>query len=688
MDVEVVLSMYFARQIRLVTLMQRILFFLLFSFSLSFVNAQWTQASPEQGSGFDLEHVDGEIWLSTIGGLFVSSDEGESWLRSTLLPTGLIIHELEVIDDDVFIVASRNFILPGGFAGGVEIYRKRSGERSFQRFEFKGFYPIESRSRVRDTELVKHRGDLFLIFQEKLYSSSDDGETWSRDFDLGLWRPTELFSNESVLIMDGRISRDKGMNWENFAHVEMVAGDTIFTSYPRLRYTLDLGQTWQNANPSELPYSVTRTYELDESSRVVFMSSSRDAFVLSGVDVVERLIDIEDSIIRMNNVYGVNDILRTLSGDYIFVGESGVYKYYSGSGLLGRKESELFLHTIYGFNIAPNGDLLVLGPGHEGESIWSRDHGESWLTATGESPIGFIPGGIQDFVVWPGLESDVFKIYQGTRVRSTTDGGVTYVDTPVSTPLDNPFSSTKVYVSGDKIYEYNDYAVIMTRDFGSSWDTLYFDQSSQPFLSRKILSVHDVGDFQLIIHQDSTRISFDEGITWTAITSNSYLSTLREPRYRNSSAFSSGEEHVIQYFDSFYDRWIVSKDNGVNWNFIRSPEGLESSKVVDFFKLGDDYYVRLQYKGIYVSNRLEGPYSPLNEGLLNRNILVSRHTDSELFVSTFGGGIWRHDGSFNRAGGVVFEDENENFLYDVDDSPLGNILILSNSNDVAAVSRA
>jgi Secretion system C-terminal sorting domain len=74
-----------------------------------FSNAQWEQITVPRGSNNqDIAMVDGQLWLSTRNGLFVSPDEGLNWFPHDVFGIDSMVMGVETASDTIALVVSNN----------------------------------------------------------------------------------------------------------------------------------------------------------------------------------------------------------------------------------------------------------------------------------------------------------------------------------------------------------------------------------------------------------------------------------------------------------------------------------------------------------------------------------------------------------------------------------------------------
>ncbi len=638
--------------------------------------AQWTQIGPDGGPVFDLERVDGEIWMATSGGLFTSSDDGESWQETDVIPPSLFVHSVQEFDGDVFIATSRSDInIHGQFRrGAFEIFRRLDGETEFEKFTLQQFnnYGLDVES-MYYSGLVKHKDALYVHYGSSFWVSLDNGASWNEPDQNAPGFVRQFYSSENTLVLSNFIeawySTDGGVNWTTIPsstehYISLMSGDTLFRNTSTISYSTDFGQTWiPTPYFSNLSTFNSRdVLEFDESLRL-FKSDPRNTLIASGLNTVDRLTNLSE-------IGSIHTCLKTNNGDYLIGTSLGVFKVNSSNQSPRPTHQDVQVEEIDNLFVSPENNLYRTTDGILFRSV---DQGVRWDTITDDISIGG-----QNQIVWTGTTDQTFRIYKDYNFLVTTDGGQTFTRKSIEYP---GFNVSEWDYTPTRIYGSRNDEVMYTEDDGTTWISIH---SSVP---GSFPTFYNAGSFQLLLGSDGITITRNDGQTWDHIYNDRANSS-------KGGCFSIGAEHIV-VLGNFDNELLISRDDGITWALVEWPVGLPldqyrgSPLFENIFKIGDDYYVHALMNGIFVSDSLQGPYTPLNEGMDNPNTLVARYTDEpNIFLGTMNGSIWRHGASFNRIEGVVFDDDNGDQQFGTDESPVQGALITSFPNGLNAASRA
>lgn len=199
--------------------------------SSNIVFAQWQQTNgPEGGYINSLDKVANQIWASTMAGIYVSSDEGVSWVKLKHFNNCCL--DVLSFNDTVIVIYSTNSY-PNGSSNNYPLYSVTSFDNGLT---WNDSTLITTTSGPNIAEIIKVKNELILkpsTLNGKCFTSTDFGNTWDT-----LILPTVIPNSYiSDIITDGK----------HLVYTILTISDNTYTKY----LSKDNGSTWKAISSSK-----------------------------------------------------------------------------------------------------------------------------------------------------------------------------------------------------------------------------------------------------------------------------------------------------------------------------------------------------------------------------------------------------------------------------------------------------
>ncbi len=216
--------------------------------------------------------------------------------------------------------------------------------------------------------------------------------------------------------------------------------------------------------------------------------------------------------------------------------------------------------------------------------------------------------------------------YGDAQVVYSTNEGLSWTDISDNIPYvgDDPH---RFYVSGQRIYVWEDDRMFFTQNLGQSWTDIrlpgqYCNMFYGFTVYNSIPFAAACGNGQLL--------RLDENLNW--VISNTGLPTDREPL-----AFVTTDEALFVYMN--YRGMYVSFDNGNTWS--QANNGLQTSySVGGFASSGTKLFITTD-RGVFATKSYGQFWEPVIQGLINTSVGPVCIKDDTLYVGTYGNGVWK-----------------------------------------------
>ncbi|MCL4538624.1 MAG: T9SS type A sorting domain-containing protein [Bacteroidetes bacterium] len=581
---------------------------LFFSFLyLSNLHAQWKQLNVGQpGLIQAVACLDGKVFAGTMAGIYRSTDDGASWTNvSTVF---------------AYCFASE----------GSEIYAG--------------------------------------TYQNGVVCSTDGGLTWTQpDTGFNNWI-LSLAIKDSVIIAGGTgifRSADNGHTWTPIGNglkgsVTGLAidGNELFaTTYSGLMMSTDNGNSWTGLVANGLPSGMTNCVAAYDS--VVLVGSPGGLSRSGDYGKTWTSPDVLSSAV----------LSAVVDSSYSYVGTTSGVRVSTDGGTTWEDASNA-LPGNQVWALAVDGTDLFAGSNNSGV-FHSTDNGTTWLLATS----GIISSQVNSI---SGIGADIYTVMDYNSIFTSTDYGATWsADTSLHS---GPIQS--VTVIGSKVYATTNTGLFVSSDNGATWDSLnggVLGTSHPAILAQS-------GSNLIVACQDSGQVfvSSDSGVSWTNIGSDlpeiasmtsfgssilagthdgMYLSTDEGKTWKNvNDTLININAMVTLGADVFAARYMWpfpigfaspsppggifrSTDGGFAWSAISS--GISwNPQVTSLVASGSNLFVGLKdepyYSGSFYSSPIAGNHwVNMGDGLPGSSVTSLYINDSDVYVGTQAGGLWR-----------------------------------------------
>ncbi len=547
----------------------------------------------------------GTIFISTINGVFHSTDNGDSWSG-----TG-------VINDPVNCFAE-NF--SGVIFAGTDygrVFRSTDNGESWIQTGFANAYVIS---------MAIYFQDIFVGTDNGIYFSYDDGDTWTQ---IGF----ENTSITSIVIK----------NWGG----EIFAGIYGGWIYEGVYRSTDYGSTWTAVNNG-----LTNT---DISALAI--NYNEDLLVSTYGGGVFRSTDHGDNWIAINNG------LTSMNIYFIDIDAGGNFFVETTTGLFRSTDNGISwtnINSDFTYYLVNSLDFNygVIFAGTNGGVFRSTDNGDTWAASNyGLTNIHIrslvcntsndIFAGVNSLGVFRStdngdnwtrtslpnvpvrslainLSGDIFAGSYGAGIYRSTDNGDTWVN--IGNGLFDYVRTVAINAMGD-IFVGTYGGVFYSSDNGESWSLTGLIDVRVSCLAINDSGYIFAGDYDGPDH--GVYISTDNGNTWTQVNNG-----LTNPHVECLAINQSGD-----IFAGTYGEVFRSTDNGNNW--VQTTLTGVNVQALAINIAGDIFAGTFQSGGAYRSTDNGNSWTALNSGLSSDPLSFAINSDGYIFAGTYGRGVFR-----------------------------------------------
>jgi hypothetical protein len=551
--------------------------------------SQWVQLGPGGGDIEVMERVDGDIWVGTRQGIYISEDEGETWQFDERFGRGIYLL-LERVDEAIYIHGT--YTPPGQSTGQLGLYRSLDEGASWTL--------ISSTLNIGSTFLpdmvdILECGDkAYFRSSNEMYVATIGEWEWELDTinSLSLQPFSTVRQDQSTLVVSGAtqisVSTDCGETWVDKStrdvvatYVQYLKGDTLIgpqRSFGQWSISYDLGNSWVR-QPSVGIYFQDKIIQLADGSYVEFGLGFFHAPQITGqwegiadteiygfiedailLDNGEILVSGEEGLFRVNlnrtemavDFRGppLHNIIRIISNDNgMYVTSSELTTYQSRNG--GSRWGQMFL---------PRNSNSAANPQNIAGAGWI---GDKLFMLANRIVVEYAPPYIRYDQIYPSPDSGPYYDLEvaGDRIFvAAEDGfwrGTESGDDFVSYPQDSvPSGSLRMYKSGDYIYlnrlgEWTRYL----QEGATSIESLNWLDTEYRFIDDKIFRCQP----------EQWSVSDDDGNTWEDLDmANSGLPADFSDDWLAPKAIVSMNDSLF-LTPSFRQGVFVSSDGGFTW---------------------------------------------------------------------------------------------------------------------------
>jgi hypothetical protein len=588
--------------------MKNILRFLFVGFCLfttiSPLYAQWVHTSGPNGADItSLVFNKGDILAGTFaGGVYISTNNGSSWVQSNEGLTNTSVLSLLVNDTNIY----------AGTNGGL--YRSTNNGSSWNYI-----FGVAARA-------LAVNGKHLYAAREQVYTSTDNGSSWN--VGSGMTGSHDVFG---LAVSDSSI----------FAG---TYGDGIFRS-------TDNGASWIPINTGLTNLCIL---SIGVNNRIIFAGTNEGVFVSTnnGSSWTKR----DDNSVNkfatdgfrvyagMNNDSGVfvttdnglswNPMNSGLTNLWVFAFAIDSSKIFAGtnngvslSTNKGSNWTDVSNGIGYGLDVPALGVLgsNIFAGGSSGGIFRSSDNGAEWSQ---------INSGMCNF--WIGvIHIDDNTIYADAgpiacMFESTNDGTSwnihSYANAPATTLC---FAVSHSITTGTNIFMGSDVGLFRSIDNCVSWTQVGFADTS---VSALLVSpvVGDTGGTNIFASCNGGLYrSANNGTSWTLANSGIPVNTYIFCFAVSGTSLFTGTSRGV----------FLSTDNGTNWTAVNS--GLPYPWVSTLVVSGINLFAG-NFNGVFLSRNNGSSWSAVNTGLASTNVQALAVSSTNLFAGfPNGGGVWR-----------------------------------------------
>lgn len=570
--------------------MRHTLLLLVFSLLSFFAKAQWTLLDePDGGEVTCLEKVGSQLWAGTGAGVYVSNDEGDSWIKSPLPYFSIL--DIAVFSDSVFML----------YNSGNSSYLILSTDTGVN---WSTPLPVGNAVFHSNGRIYQTGNQLMVDFDagEPQWFSTDNGQTW---FD----RQPYIFSSISPRAAYCRVynagrfdSYYYNSETDSFIFIDTLdfnfvqVRDTVIYSIRKdqtqgyLTRSADYGQTWDTVHIFPTPGIA---YRLRESNDTLFAGS--DFTTNDGVYSVDNGLTWTPTPVYPILLIAYNDYLAISNNDFLGSDFNGVIRFSAGPIAYYRNIgiNAIFFNRLFTYN-------GIIYATHRAGTTRSLDGGASWSQWTNlqvtdiqgrndtvcaaayyftdTPPDAYIirsyDNGNTSAVQYQGMVDFIFAFADQLRcrfrssgellytytsvIRSSSTEGATWQDNPVPTPA---FYLLTMELLNDELYILNQNNEFY-KEVNGNWNLLYTCPSNSFVVLKKL------NNTLVLSSSDSLRYSDDGGLTWNFAAGNGLpLSASNTPVFPTNISTDG-----VYWYGALSNTGVVySSDQGANWTIIQTP---------------------------------------------------------------------------------------------------------------------
>ena len=543
----------------------------------------------------------GNILVGTSKGIFISSDNGETWIYSGL--SDYLVSTITIDEVGSIYVGS---------VYGEDIYRSDDSGVSWTPLNT-GLMGISSIV-IQDTEII------LVSSANGINRSSDRGETWNR-----VLSPEKLIT-DLAMNTNGKfsavsergtfyISSDEGVTWDSISTLNHTLriiycspnGELYAGSYGVYRSN-DEGRTWNLLNGFQGCGLVRSIKESGNS----FYAGASFSGVFRSTDSANNWFQSSKGI----NHSTITIVEKDLTDRVYAVSALAGFSVTSDNGE--NWEILSMMPPFNSFSISPNGGLFGSMGGDIGIIFRSVNGGYDWEIVYEGTDYTFI----SSVVVSP--NETVFAFMNGKLLR-TVDNGSNWDTLQISSPYE---SLKKININSQGIiFTKSSEGYFRSSDNGESWIPL-----TSIHQGLEIFGITKSDDMYATASDSGFYRSTDYGNSWT------YLSKGSGKSIRSFASNDIGYIFILEHFHNI----LRSTDNGISWQEINS--GLDSASINCLIITDDDYLLAGTgwggvYRSVNKTTSVENLFTAIpNSFLLEQNYPnpFNPTTNIRFYISDFG----------------------------------------------------
>ncbi len=579
---------------------------------------RWQQlAGPETGATGSLVVKGNRIFVGTVGGVFVSDDNGRSWQRSPRSPAQYSFGLLSV----------GNVLLYGtdGYSGAGGVVRSTDNGNSWQ---------------IVQNGIPANAGIFFLTTKgTSVFAGTRDGRVFRSD-DLGLsWQaankglPEEfgfhpIAGSDFGLVIQFEQSLYRSADGNHWTPLTLPLPTSVTAHSPAaIRHILlvattgagvylsdDGGNYWYAPNHG-LPTNAVITH-LQTDNNTVYCTTEDGTLYTST--------DLGKTWQPKSSDFGIG---KTLYGNHCIVQNGGALLASTWDGVYrSTDQGYTWQRSNRGFRAAEvyrvEGQGRRLYAATQGGPWVSEDNGKHWeLRNNGMNPLPYFSQGAVAVAavggaLFAGIQYDgLYRSYNQGRTWQRLEQG-----------LPDPFEPFLIRAIGNKIYvgSYGE-GMFVSSNGGDSWQRIkdlptdgYYDAWQQ--IGNTIL----VGSYGAGLYR-----STDNGNSWTPFTDGLTSDYVNDFLVVQNVVFAATDDGIFRL-----------RADGNSWEEVRSYSQADTSGANGLAFVGGVIYATTYGKGIWASPDLGTTWQPENQGMLTNRTFSFSLIGGDLYVGSSGGGIF------------------------------------------------
>jgi photosystem II stability/assembly factor-like uncharacterized protein len=510
------------------------------------------------------------IFVTTLTGIYLSTDNGDNWVKKNNGLTFLSINSITIDVDYIFVGAGNGAIFLSSNNGDSWI-KKNNG------FNLSSYI----------TALVTSNNNIFAAASDGVYMSNDNAATWvPKNNGLGDIYITALTVNGNNVLAgtsQGNIylSTNNGDNWNKIysgtsdAWVNYIntSGNNIYTAINMrgIYFSSDYGNTWIQKGSGWDFYHINSLTIIGNN---IWACSASKGILFS--------MDSGNNWTKKNNGFSISEIRAiAFSGNNIFVG-TGEAVFLSTNGGLNWSQKWNGLSSFNIISLKINGNYIFAGT-NLGIFI-STDNGDNWTQKNNGLTNTIIESiAISGNNVFAGTDGGVFL---------TTDKGESWV--PKFNGLPEKIISV-ITISGNNIFvgtaEYPLGHIYLSTDNGNNWAV-----KGESRINKRVWSIAiDGSNIFAGVDNDGVYFSTDNGDNWIQKKCGlPYYNSIFSISITGNNIFAGN--YGTREGESIY----LSTNKGDNWNDISNFETFSPLLSLDID--GNDIYAGTQGSSIWKAN--------------------------------------------------------------------------------------
>jgi len=509
----------------------------------------------------------GDSYNSIDGGIFLSTDNGETWKSITSGTFSKSINDFYLDGTNLFIASDNGVYLSTNF-GEKWIHKKEGGVYS------------------RPLSILVHDKYIFVGAMDGIYISTDFGENWTEKSNglpsnINYGYIVKLASNDSIVF----------------------ALTGISSHQPLLFRSTNYGENWEDISTGKIDGVIGENFTIHNSKiycwteKAIYMSSDNgDTWEIINTELAQN-----SSIVNL-----------AFDGNNYWVGtaNNGVFLSTDEGKSWIQRNNGINTSTVYG--LAINGNNMYAG-NRENIISLTKDNGETWTNINNGLPDN---AGMKTIVV----DSDYIFAVQvgGNTIYMSPDNGKTWGITPSSFP--GALIYDMLIMNGNLVTS-SITGAFVSSDKGESWVKSALDDTTT-----KLLEFAIDGDKIYASSGSGVFISNNNGFNWSRIDTNKwnisaiaindgniYIARNRRLFVKNKNSenwdtlatyITNNDINQILFYKNNMlvytpreDGLLISTDSGVSWN--KRNGGLPSFQIWDLKIKDDEIYAAINGAGIY-----------------------------------------------------------------------------------------